>query len=79
MQLTDPILVGLIANRLCEVRENHGHTKEYVLHATGLNISDYERKVKSPTTSSLAKFCALYHMTLAEFFAPIDYPPKNSF
>ena len=76
MQQTDPILVDLIANRLREIRERHNHTKEYVLHETGLGISDYERKTKFPTLASIAKFCKLYHISLEEFFSGIIYPKK---
>ena len=39
-------MVDLIARRLTEIREQHNHTKEYVLHNTGLGISGYENKVK---------------------------------
>ena len=73
MRPTDPILVDFVAKRLQEIRERHNHTKEYVLHETGLGISDYERKAKFPTIESVAKFCKLYNMSLEEFFEGITY------
>lgn len=76
MQPTDPKLVECVAKRLQEIRELHQHTKEYVLHETGLGISDYERKVKFPTLSSIAKFCKLYNISLEKFFAGITYPEE---
>ena len=77
MQQTDPILIALIAKRLQEIREQHKHTKEFVLHETGLGISDYERKTKFPTLTSIAKFCKLYNMSLEDFFKGIAYPKEE--
>lgn len=74
MQPTDPILVALIAERMQEIREQHNDTKEYVMHKTGLGISDYERKAKFPTLASISKFCKLYDMALEDFFSGIKYP-----
>lgn len=59
----DPILVALIAERMQEIREQHNDTKEYVMHKTGLGISDYERKAKFPILTSISKFCKLYNMS----------------
>lgn len=77
LQPTNPILTGLIADRLKEIREQHNDTKEFVLHETGLGISDYERKAKVPTIESIAKFCKLYNMSLEDFFAGIIYPKET--
>ena len=74
LQPTDPILVAVIAERMQEIREQHGDTKEYVMHKTGLGISDYERKAKFPTLTSISKFCKLYNITLEDFFSGIKYP-----
>lgn len=76
MRPTNPILVDLVAKRLTEIREQHKHTKEYVLHNTGLGISDYENKAKFPTLESIAKFCKFYNISLEEFFAGIIYPKE---
>ena len=76
LQQTDPILVALIAERMREIREAHNDTKEYVMHQTGLGISDYERKAKSPTLASISKFCKLYNITLEDFFRGIIYPKE---
>jgi len=59
-----------------EIREAHNDTKEYVMHQTGLGISDYERKAKSPTLSSISKFCELYNIALEDFFKGIVYPKE---
>lgn len=77
VQPTDPILIELIARRLQEIREQHNDTKEYVMHKTGLGISDYERKAKFPTLTSISKFCELYNISLEDFFAGIKYPVKK--
>lgn len=74
LQPTDPILVELIAHRLREIREAHSNTKEYVMHRTGLGISDYERRAKFPTLTSITRFCRLYDISLEEFFRGIDFP-----
>lgn len=76
LQITNPILVDLVARRLQEIRERHKHTKEYVLHETGLGISAYENKIQFPTLESIAKFCKLYNMSLEEFFEGITYPKE---
>ena len=76
MQPTKPILVDLIARRLTEIREQHNHTKEYVLHNTGLGISGYENKVRFPSLESIAKFCKFYNISLEKFFAGITYPEE---
>ena len=78
MQPTDPILVDYVAKRLQEIREQHNNTKEFVMHETGLGISDYERKAKFPTLQSIAKFCKLYDMSLEEFFIGITYPKEEN-
>lgn len=78
LQPTDPILTDLIAKRLREIREMHDDTKEYVMHKTGLGISDYERKAKFPTLASITKFCKLYDLSLDEFFRGINYPKEDN-
>ena len=69
--------MDLIAKRLREIRESHNDTKEYVMHKTGLGISDYERKAKSPTLASIAKFCKLYDLSLEDFFSGMTYPKEK--
>lgn len=62
---------------MCEIREHHNHTQEYLANNTHLKIWDYERKQKFPSLESIAKFCEFYNLTLPEFFAGMDYPPKT--
>ena len=76
MKFTNPILVGLIARRLTEIREQHNHTKEYVMHKTHLSISHYENELKFPSLESIAKFCKFYNISLEKFFAGITYPEE---
>lgn len=76
LQQTDPILAALIADRMREIREAHNDTKEYVMHQTGLGISDYERRAKFPTLASISKFCKLYNIALEDFFRGIAYPKE---
>lgn len=76
LQPTDPILVDKVARRMQEIREQHQHTKEFVMHKTGLNISDYENIIRFPSLGSISKFCKFYHISLEEFFAGMEYPKE---
>ena len=69
-------MVGLIARRLQEIREQHKHTKEFVMHNTHLGISHYENELKFPSLESIAKFCKFYDMSLEEFFSGMTYPKE---
>ncbi len=54
-----------------------GFSQEYVIEHTGLDIFHFENGTKKPTTTSLSILCKFYHITLGEFFTPLEYPPKE--
>lgn len=74
---TDDKLSELIRLRMKELRSIHGFSQEYLIEHTGLDIFHFENGSKNPTTVSLAVLCDFYHITLGEFFAPMNYPPKE--
>lgn len=74
---TDVKLTELIRFRLKELRSARGFSQEYVIEHTGLDIFHFESGTKNPTTISLSILCKFYGITLAEFFDPLDYPPKE--
>ncbi|MBP3533665.1 MAG: helix-turn-helix transcriptional regulator [Alistipes sp.] len=77
MKRTNPILVSLVAKRICDIRELHHHTQEYLSNNTRLKIWEYESGQKFPSVESIAKICKFYNITLDEFFAPMKYPVKE--
>lgn len=77
LQRKDKILRELVALRMREIRERHGHTQEFLIENTRLHISHYENQQKFPSLETLTLFCKYYNLTLDEFFAPIEYPPKK--
>lgn len=56
------------------IREQHGHTQEYLTNNTRLKVWDYENGHKVPSLESVAKFCEFYDIAMSEFFSTIDYP-----
>ena len=67
-QRRDEILLQKIVLRIKELRSIHGHTQEKLKEATGLNF---------PNLTSIAIICRYYNISLDEFFAPMEYPPKK--
>lgn len=75
---TDKILTDRIIQRMKELRELHNHSQEYVHENTdGLDIAHFENGSYVPSIISLSAFCKFYNLTLDEFFAPMNYPPKE--
>lgn len=72
----EPFVKKLIA-RMQQLRNERGYSQEYVIENTHLDISRYETGDSIPTLRSLLKLCKLYEITVSEFFAPLDYPPKE--
>ena len=70
----DVALMELIAERLKELRSARG----YSLERTKLNLPQYEAKHYPPTLDSLVILCKFYNIALDEFFAPMNYPPKEN-
>lgn len=73
----DPALVEMIAHRIQQLREEYDHTQEFLIDKVGLGINRYAMLERVPTLMSLHKICKFYDITLAEFFASINYPPKT--
>ena len=71
---TDATLNDLIIRRIKEIRKSNGHSQEYVFENTGMDIAHIEI---IPSIVSISIFCKYYNITLDEFFAPLNYPPKE--
>ena len=67
----------MVSLRMREIREQHGHTQEFLIENTHLHISHYENQQKFPSLETLSRFCQYYNISLDEFFAPMGYPPKK--
>lgn len=67
----------LLIARMQQLRLESGYSQEEVIEFTHLDISRYESGTSIPNTQSILKLCRLYKITIAEFFAPISYPPKE--
>lgn len=74
---TDEILTGMIIQRMKDLRNSHKHSQEYVVENTKLDIPHFENGSYVPSVVSLSIFCKFYNLTLDEFFAPMNYPPKE--
>lgn len=73
----DQQLSALMIERIRELRNEHCHTQEYVIENTGVDVSHIENGRDTPSVASISRLCKLYGITLGEFFAPLDYPPKE--
>lgn len=69
--------VEKLAQRIRELRKTHKQTQEDLIEHLHLSINSYETGSKVPTLMSILKICEFYNITLGEFFAPLDYPPKE--
>ena len=76
-QRRDEILLQKIVLRIKELRSIHGHTQEKLKEATGLNIPNLGTGENFPNLTSIAIICRYYNISLDEFFAPMEYPPKK--
>ena len=74
----DVALMELIAERLKELRSARGYSQEFVVERTKLNLPQYEAKHYPPILDSLVILCKFYNIALDEFFAPMNYPPKEN-
>ena len=54
-----------------------GIHKKKLKEATGLNIPNLETGENFPNLTSIAIICRYYNISLDEFFAPMEYPPKK--
>ena len=67
----------MVAARIKELRDQYGHTQEFLIDKVGLGINQYAMLERVPTLMSLRKICSFYDITLSEFFMPINLPPKT--
>ena len=74
---TDEKLLQLVVERMKELRLACGYSQEYVIEHTKLNLSQYEAKIHLPSLDSLSILCKFYGISIGEFFAPMNYPPKE--
>lgn len=70
-------LVGYVAQRLRELRLERSLSQEKVLFETGVRVEHIEAGRNNVTISTLHALCALYGVTLHEFFAP-PAPPQET-
>lgn len=76
-QRRDEELLQKIVLRVKELRSNHNHTQEDLYEATDLNIANLETGENFPNLTTISIICKFYGITLDEFFAPMNYPPKE--
>ncbi len=67
----------LVAQRIRQLRYECGYTQEDVIDKTHLDIHRYEAGNSIPLLSSIVKLCRFFGLTLDEFFAPLNYPPRE--
>lgn len=76
-QRRDEILLRKIVLRVKELRGMHGHSQEKLIEGTGVNIPSLETGDNFPNITTISIICKFYNITLDEFFAPLNYPPKE--
>ena len=73
----DKEFARVIALRIKQLRQEYNCTQEKLIDKTHLDINRYEMGETIPLLSSLSKICEFFNITLDEFFAPMQYPPKK--
>ena len=77
-QRRDEELLQKIILRVKELRRLHDHqSQEELAEATGLGIAQLESGKSFPNLTTITIICKFYNITLDEFFAPLNYPPKD--
>lgn len=77
-QRRDEELLQKIILRVKELRRMHDHqSQEQLAETTQLGIAQLESGKNFPNLTTLSIICKSYNITLGEFFAPLDYPPKE--
>ncbi|MBS6100537.1 MAG: helix-turn-helix transcriptional regulator [Alistipes sp.] len=74
---TDKFLSEMMIIRIKELRNNHRHSQEFIIENTGVDVSHIENGRDTPSVLSISRLCKFYGITLSEFFAPMNYPPKE--
>ncbi len=73
----DEAFQKLLIERLQQLRNAHHLSQEELIESTHLDISRYETGCSTPTLPSILKLCKFYKISLADFFAPFDYPAQG--
>ncbi|WP_363316802.1 helix-turn-helix transcriptional regulator [uncultured Alistipes sp.] len=68
----------LLVERLRQLKNECALSQEQVIESTHLDISRYETGDSTPSLPSILKLCKLYNIPISEFFAPMNYPPKEN-
>lgn len=76
-QRHDLYLKDRIILRVKELRSIHGHSQEKLKELTNVDVANLESGKNFPTITTIAIICKFYNITLDEFFAPMNYPPKE--
>lgn len=77
-QRRDEELLQKIILRVKKLRHMHDHqSQEQLAEATELGIAQLESGKNFPNLTTISIICKSYNITLGEFFAPLDYPPKD--
>ena len=76
--MTKEEVLQKIILRVKELRRLHDHqSQEELAEATGLGIAQLESGKNFPNLTTISIICKFYNITLDEFFAPLNYPPKD--
>lgn len=71
------LLLQAIAARLRELRKERDLSQIDVYIDTDIHIGHIERGRTNISVSTLWDICEYYNISLAEFFATMNYPPKE--
>lgn len=76
-QRRDNELLGKVVMRVKELRAQYGHSQVDLNAGTEIDIANLETGGSFPNLTTIAIICEFYDITLDEFFAPLNYPPKT--
>lgn len=76
-QRRDEVLLKMVIMRVKELRSRNGHSQEQLNAGTEVDISNLETGENFPNLTTISIICNFYGITLDEFFAPMNYPPKK--
>ena len=73
-QRRNDILLGMIAKKLVDLRENENLSQQKVYIHTGIDMDMVERGEYNITLSTLADLCDYYNISLEYFFKGMPNP-----
>lgn len=76
-QRRDEELLQKVILRIKELRREHHHSQEQLNAETEIDIANLETGANFPNLTTISIICRFYGITLDEFFAPLNYPPKE--